>query len=233
MKKGTKLYRIRRYIEGVDFSDPPQWDYPPHMPENRANREGEPALYLGSSETVCLLETHISKEECYCLGEYVVQEDIELGGFLDVEDRNSTTWILIGVILNAFLISPARGDKNDGLFNYLDQRYRALILDDLRMTDVPRMDLPLKFATINKKNHLYKLTNQLIDHVKTKYPEGLRYSSCYLPIETIGIECSDYNVVLYSGGMKKLKYIGFKKKVQHDDFAGLDVIKVLLEKTQL
>ena len=82
IKKGMKLYRVRAYNESADFEDPSQWNYPPSMPENRANRSGEPALYLGSTENVCLLETHIKSGDKYYVGEYIIEEDICLGGFL-------------------------------------------------------------------------------------------------------------------------------------------------------
>ena len=70
------------------------------MPENRANKSGEPALYLGTTENICILETHIRKNEKYVLGEYEVTEDIILGGFLDWEDHKSMKKYLAGVILN-------------------------------------------------------------------------------------------------------------------------------------
>ena len=50
--KGTKLYRIRSYETDTDFSNPSQWKAPPHKPQNRANIEGQEALYLGSTENL-------------------------------------------------------------------------------------------------------------------------------------------------------------------------------------
>ncbi len=91
IKKGTKLYRIRRYEKQINYNSKEQWSYPPSKPENRANRSGEPALYLGTTETVCILETHIAKDEDYVLGEYEVTDDIKLGGFLKNEKPNITS----------------------------------------------------------------------------------------------------------------------------------------------
>lgn len=59
--RGTRLYRIRCYENDIDFSNPDQWKAPPHKPQNRANTKGQEALYLGSTETICLLEAHIKK----------------------------------------------------------------------------------------------------------------------------------------------------------------------------
>ena len=151
IKKGTKLFRIRRYEDNIDFNSEEQWSYPPLMPENRANRCGEAALYLGTTEMVCLLETHISKGELYVLGEYEVIEDIKLGGFLSCEDFKKKTRYFAGIILNAFLIAPSRGDKNKELFDYLDKSYKELTINDIKIKDAYNIDLPLKFGVINKK----------------------------------------------------------------------------------
>lgn len=230
LKKGTRLYRVRSYQENTDFNDASQWNYPPHMPENRANHSGEPALYLGSTENVCLLETHIEIGGQYYLGEYEIIDDIELGGFLSCEDFKKVSWYLAGVILNAFLIAPARGDKNNDLFDYLDNVYKDIKPDDLQMSDAKKMDLPLKFGVINKKEEFYKVTNRLIEVIKTQHPEGLSYSSCYIPVATIGIICSDHNIVLYPEGIKKIKFIGSQLKTNTNKFNGLDILKILVVK---
>lgn len=229
IKKGTKLFRIRRFEEGVDFSDPAQWSYPPHMPENRANVEGEPTLYLGTTEEVCRLETHIENGEKYVLGEYEVQEDIKLGGFIDFENHKSTTCYQTGVILNAFLIAPSRNEKNKDLFDYLDNKYKDLQLNDIKISDAKAIDLPLKFGTINKKNEFYKLTNKLLFSIKKKYPDGINYSSCFIPASTIGIYCSDTNIALYDKGMKKIKFISSTIKTNDKKYCGADVIKTIVK----
>ena len=230
IKKGTRLYRIRRFDESVDYSDERQWSYPPSMPENRANRSGEAALYLGTTENVCVLETHIAKDEQYVLGEYEVTDDITLGGFLSCEDYKSLRKYLAGVILNAYLIAPSRSDKNKELFEFLDDYYKGYTLDDLQMEEAKKLDLPLKFGFLNKREEFYKTTNKLLDHIKQKYQEGLSYSSCYIPAATIGIICSDSNVVLYKKGMNKLRFVQSTVKINQAKFTGLDILKVLVLK---
>ena len=227
LEKGTRLYRIRRFEKGIDFDDPRQWSYPPTMPGNRANRPGVPTLYLGTTETVCLLETHISKAEKYVLGEYEVLEDIALGGFWDCEDFQKVSWFLAGVILNAYLIAPSRGDKNRDLFAYLDQKYSGFSLDDLQIGEATKLDLPLKFAVLNKKEQFYDTTNRLVDCLKKKHPEGIGYSSCYIPAATIGIICSDYNIALYEPAFPKIRFLKSSVKENASDITGTEVIKVL------
>lgn len=227
LKKGTHLYRIRRYEEGVDYDDPRQWTYPPTKPGNRANHPGEPTLYLGTTEMVCLLETHISKTEKYVLGEYEVLKDITLGGFWDCEDYKKVSWFLAGVILNAYLIAPSRGDKNRELFAYLDQKYSGFSLADLQIGEATKFDLPLKFGVLNKKEQFYNMTNRLVDCLKKKHPEGIGYSSCYFPEATIGIICSDYNIALFEPGFSNIRFLKASVKENTSDINGTDVIKVL------
>ena len=228
IKKGTKLYRIRRYEQNIDFNLEQQWRYPPNMPENRANRNGEPALYLGTTEFVCLLETHIAKDEMYVLGEYEVTDDIILGGFLECEDYKKKTRYLAGVVLNAFLIAPSRGDKNKELFDYLDEHYKGLTINDIKGKDADKIDLPLKFGTINKKEEFYKVTNCLLEPIKKKYKNGINYSSCYIPVATIGVTCSDTNIVLYKEGMDKIQFVHSEIKKCKKNYSGVDVLKILV-----
>ena len=227
IKKGTKLFRIRKFEEGIDFSDLSQWNYPPNMPENRANKQGEAALYLGTTENVCLLETHVKNSEKYVLGEYEVLEDIKLGGFLDCENRHKKSRLYASIILNAYLIAPSRGEKNKELFEYLDNKYQELTINNLQINEVEKLDLPLKFGIINKKEEFYKTTNNLIEPLKKKYPDGLSYSSCFIPLATIGIVCSDHNIVLYKAGMKKIKLNKWCVKRNNNDYSGLDILKLL------
>ena len=229
--KGTKLYRIRRYKSEIDFSNSEQWSYPPLMPENRANEKGEAALYLGTTENVCLLETHIKYKEKYVLGEYEVQEDIILGGFLDCEDYKKTSWYLAGVILNAFLIAPSRNEKNDELFAMLDSVYKDTTENDLKfdINTIQKMNLPLKFGVINKRNEFYKMTNRILKPIKTKYKDGIQYSSCYIPVSTVGVSCTDCNIVLYRRGMTKICFKQAIIKTNKNKHTGIDMLKIIIK----
>lgn len=229
IKKGTKLFRVRKFLEGVNFNDNCQWSFPPSMPENRANHSKEAALYLGTTENVCILETHISKGEKYVVGEYEAINDIVLGGFIDCEDYGKKTRYDAGVVLNACLIAPARCDKNEELFSFLDDLYSGISINDLKVSDIEKLDLPLKFGFINKRNEFYKLTNRLITKIKEKYKDGLFYSSCYIPLSTVGITCSDSNIVLYKSGMEKIKFIKSEIKINTLKPTGLDFIKLLVK----
>lgn len=230
--KGTKLYRIRCYDTDTDFSDPSQWKAPPHKPQNRANIKGQEALYLGSTETICMLEAHIKKGDKYALGIYEVEEDIEVGGYLTYDSDNILhNWA--GMVLNAFLIAPSRSQRNKELFSYLDSYYGVLTLDDFadmnELKESGGLQLPMKFGVLNQLEQYYNLTNKLCNILSAYNPDGIRYSSCYLPLETLGIECSDFNIVLYSEGIPKVKLIDYKIKTNIRDFDYTDLLKVIMK----
>lgn len=231
--KGKKLYRIRKYVPDTDFSKECEWKAPPHKFQNRANFLGQKALYLGSTEDVCLLETHIKKGGKYALGIYEVMEDIEVGGFLSF-NPNNMLHNYAGMILNAFLIAPVRSKINTDLFLFLDSHYGKLTLDDFtNMKELKKsggFDLPIKFGVLNQRDKYYNLTNQVCNILSKNAPNGIKYSSCYIPMGTVGIECSEFNIVLYEHGIEKVKFIDFKENINKKAFTGEDTLKVLFEK---
>lgn len=229
ISKGTQLYRIRYFDNNIDFSDISQWNPNPKRTENRANIQGEEALYLSNDEFLCRLETHLKPNQKYVVGTYECTEDIELGSFIAPLSDNEM-YRLIGMVLNAFLISPSRSDKNQDLFYYLDNKYGQLDLDDFSIYDISTMDLQFKYGVLNKNDMYYKMTNMICNTIKKNYPDGIRYSSCYMPFDTIGVECSIYNVVLYSTGIKKIKFKKQEIKINDFNYNEIDVVKTLLER---
>lgn len=230
--KGTKLYRIRYYEADIDFSNLSQWAAPPNKPQNRANTKGQEALYLGSTETICLLETHINKGDTYALGIYEVTEDIEVGGYLSF-DTNNNLHTLAGMVLNAFLIAPSRSQRNKELFSYLDSHYGVLTLDNLasmnELKGTAGLQLSIKFGVLNRFEEFYNLSNQICNILSNDTPEGIRYSSCYLPFETVGVECSDFNIVLYSEGISKVKFVDYEIKTNTNEFNYTDFLKNMIK----
>lgn len=221
IKKGTKLYRIRNFEEGTDFSNLKEWAPSPNKSQGRINAQGEEALYLGSSEMLCVLETHHRYPEQYVLGEFECIEDITVGGFISYDTENNLH-NLASTVLNAFLIAPSRCERNKELFNYLEQKIGAVTIDDLISLKTNVVDakeeirLPYKFALLNQRSELHNLTNKVCKVIKKQYPEGIRYSSCFFPVETHGIISSEYNIVLFPEGIKKLKYM--KHTIKTIDF---------------
>ncbi len=207
LNKGYKLYRIRRYEEGVDFSNPCQWTAPPigKRWQNRANCEGQEALYLATNELLCILETQIKMGKKYVIATYECTEDICLGCLSFWNDTNKAL-NLAALVLNSFLMAPARKEKeNIELFQYLDRHFGLVRPEDVAIKDGALM--PFKFAVMNQNNEYYTLTNQICDVIAKQFQDGILYGSCYIPLTTTGSICTDSNVVLYDNGIKKVKYL--------------------------
>ena len=89
---------------------------------------------------------------------------------------------------------------------------------------------PLKLAVlVTKDDTYYHLTNEICDALKRYYPDGIRYSSCYAPIETIGISSNCYNLVLYEEGIKKISFVDAKELVYNQKMTSTDMIKIMFE----
>lgn len=227
--KGRKLYRIRKYNSETDFSNPSEWTAPPleYRQQNRANKVGQEALYLADSEHLCLWETHITKGEKYALATYECQEDIAVGSlsFLDSENINLN---LASFVINAFFMAPARKEnENVDIFEYLDERFGRVLPCDLKIED--GFLLSYKFGVMNQKHQHYELTNKIADSIATFFPDGIKYSSCYMPLENGGLGCPSNNIVLYNGGISKIKYIEHRIEICDEDSALIPIKKICEE----
>lgn len=228
IQKGTKLYRIRRFDENVDFSSECQWTPPPHKPQNRANKQGEEALYLSVDEATCILETHLNDGEKYVLGEYQCEENIVVGGYIST--KSNPRLVGIGNFLNAILIAPSRNEYNVKLFELLDKHYGTVLPKDLKWDAVKNnFCLPFKCGVMNKREEYYKITNMLCEIIKRRYSDGIKYSSSYMPLEALGLESNCYNVALYTDGIKKLRFIKHEIKTKKNDgFNSVEIAKLIL-----
>ena len=234
--KGTKLYRIRSYHENTDYSNPKEWAPSPSRKQNRCNSEGEEAIYLANNEILCILETYIQKGDTYVLGEYVTIEDIKVGGFIYFPFNNESSWKwYVGMILNMFLIAPCRNEKNKNLFELLDSAYDDQDFSKIRLEDIRaknNMEVSFRIGKIVQKN-FYKITNKLCSILKRHTPEGIRYSSCYVPIETVGITFSAYNLVLYSSGISKIKFSNYVIKSLDTDISAEKLDELLIKNNKI
>ena len=230
LKKGTILYRIRKLDPHFDVFDIKEWGPNPFKKENRANKNQETAMYFNIMSDVCEMETHLKTNDKYAIARYEVVEDIKVGGFFD--NKKDIRMLMAGILFNSFLISPSRGDNNCELFEILDKRYGQINLDDITKEDIIKhnFELPLKLSVlVTRDNTYYYLTNEICDCIKKYYPEGIRYSSCYVPLETIGISSNCYNIVLYEEGIKKIRFMDAKECVFDKTVTSTEVIKTLLD----
>lgn len=233
LKQGTKLYRIRTYRENTDYTNLNEWLPSPKKSQNRCNAEGETAIYLGSHEEVCLLETHTKQNSKYVLGEYTVTQDIQLGGFNYVKPDESKWKMIVAMAYNAFLIAPVRNEKNKELFEFLDEFYADDDYDSITLKSVVskyNMNLPFRLGHLYSSEKYFNFTNMLCSILKKNTPSGIRYSSCFIPAETVGIECSHYNVVLYDDAISYLKFEKPYEKTNISNATPVGIAKSLLVK---
>lgn len=232
LKKGTKLYRIRRYSDKTNFANLTEWNPPPAKPQNRCNRAGEAALYLGSDENICLLETHIAKGEKYVLGEYEVLDNIKIGGYTYVKPNESEWKRLIGILFNDFLIAPSRNEYNKALFVIMDKHFSDTDFSEIKLSTLTsareEFKLSWRIGHINKKDKYYEITNKMCSILKGQNPNGLRYSSCFVPIETVGIECSAYNICLYESALNSIKYVSHSVKINNNELTSEAIAEIIL-----
>lgn len=230
--KGTKLYRIRRYSKDTDFLNPSEWSPAPSKPQNRCNRAGEAALYLGSTELICLLETHIGRGEQYALAEYDVIKDIEVGGFIYVRPDESKWKFFAAMLFNAFLIAPSRNEINKELFKILDNYFDDTDYSKIGLSTLTTVNdeirLSWRLGRINQRDEYYSITNKMCEILKRKTPNGIIYSSCFISMETVGIQCSEYNICLYESGMKDVKFTNATIKTNINKFNSTDLVNLLL-----
>ena len=186
---------------------------------------------------VCILETQLQEGEKYAIGKYRCIEDFEVGGYFSLSKSNE--WKNISaIVLNAFLIAPSRGEKNKKLFEYLDDKFRNIDVEDFESireciyNGSEGIKLPYKFAVLNKNEKLYNLTNRLCEILQRKYTNGIRYSSSFIPVDCPGIECSEYNLVLYENGINKIKFCDYEIKMK-DSGNGVELNTLNITKTLL
>lgn len=123
---------------------------------------------------------------------------------------------------------------NNKLFQYLDLRFQNENLDykncNRILEDNKNMLLPIKLGYYNSYENYYILTSLLCMVLRKKYPLGIKYSSCYLPIETFGINCSCYNIVLYESALNKIKWNHDEIiKTSHKNYRGEDTLGIIFE----
>lgn len=168
--------------------------------------------------------------DTYVLGKYRCKKDIVVGGFLS-DDPSNNAHYLAGNILNSFLIAPSRSAWNKELFAFLDNHYGKISLDDMKSFDLVwesgGLELPLKFGVLNQRDEFHCLTNMLCDRLARKTPQGIRYSSCYLPMEAPGISCSDYNLALYASGIASIELVDYDIKQNNSIITPIKVIECL------
>ena len=226
LKKGTKLYRIRRGINSNNINDEDEWKPNPKKTKNRFNDEGEEALYLASSDVLCLLELHIKKDEDYAIAQYEVLEDINLGTFDKTKTRAD---INVLSFLNVVMMIINSSEENITTLKLLDKTLGKMTFEEIFNNPILNYFAPFKLGLILKGNDPHFYTRMLSKNFKTCDLDGIRYSSSFLPLGSPLFFVSEYNYVLYSKGIKKIKFLSSERKTSKSDYSIDVMVKLMMD----
>lgn len=122
--------------------------------------------------------------------------------------------------------------KSADVFSVLDTIFDDIDYSNIRLKDFNDLKLksamPYRIGMINKRDKYYEITNTLCDTLKSKHPKGIRYSSCWIPVETVGLACSDYNIVLYEKGLDSIQFIESEIKTNTSKVSQKEITECLL-----
>lgn len=123
--------------------------------------------------------------------------------------------MILSEVLNAFLIAPSIQEKNKELCMYLDSKFGEILPNDLKIILLDNaVRLQYVFSVMNRLEKYYNITNWMSEILKKRYAMGIRYRSCFMPIECPGIESNGYNLVLYESGIEKIQFLEHEKNTK-------------------
>lgn len=214
IKKGTKLYRIRKDA-GKDLTDEKEWiipgDYTP--PKNRFNADGEFVLYLSTDVGILPRECELNEGDDYWLAEYTVTNDFEVGILLKNNDEVAH---ILHLILSA--LHDNNKFKKDELI-LLEQHLSVVDPTGLN-TIFSDLTAPLYLSRYIKQD-IYDISNKMWIILKENFPNGIRYNSSYFSMfELSGFskcvalgELDAGNLALTECAMNYVKYERAVKKI--------------------
>ena len=114
-------------------------------------------------------------------------------------------------------------------FICLGDSFKDLIIDKTKRS----MEIVEDIAKESQKEKYYNLTNQLCEIVEKDYPCGIYYSSCYFPIGNTIIDCSEYNLALYTPALSCIKFVDYNIKSleikRKESFTDVNIAKIILK----
>lgn len=231
IKKGDKLYRARK-DDGSDFSSDNAWKLAPpkYTRKGRFNREKKPVLYVGTMEQILPREIGLKPGDKYYIAEYEVLDDIKVGSLLKQYS---------GITMLLHKIAMAVEDETKLTLSEKEALEKLNIKKD-EMIELAANSLSSFYIHRCISGDLYEFTNRIFDTILEDNPEGIRYASCYAPIElsggrevlTLNGENAG-NYALTSKAVDKLKVVNVTKNVYtKDDYDKNDLsmmINIFLE----
>lgn len=207
---GTILYRARK-DNGVALIDETDWWMPPeeYAGRGRFNSEQKPILYLSTMDFILPREIGLNINDSYYLSKYRVKSSFRVGSLLKTDD-----------IVNYVLHKVAIAIEDDSKLAGEERKLISSITDKLKPWDIVNDFTSSFYLYHDLKKDLYDITNKIADLVLSKNPCGIRYCSCYVPIEmsggpqilTLNGEVEG-NYALTNEGIRNLEWIEAEKRV--------------------
>ena len=207
IKKGTKLYRLRRE-DGSDLLNPKAWGLAPKekVTQGRFNKEKEPLLYVATSNTVLGREIRLKDDEVYYEAIYECKKDFQVGSLFSSDG-------IIPMLLHKISLSI----ESDSclLDNELNKLQDKIVLNNV--SDVLDFEFS-PFYIYSIIDNLYDYTNKIGRAAMNE--NGLRYASIYEPFELSGGKLiftsngiENGNIVLTEEGIKNIEFLSAERKV--------------------
>lgn len=212
--ENTILYRARK-DNGVDLINESDWWMPPekYVSKGRFNRERKPVLYLSTMDFVLPREIGLNVDDAYYLSKYRVKNNFCVGSLLKTNDT-----------VNYVLHKVAIAIEDDSKLTPEERKLLSPIMDKLKPWDIVNSFSSSFYLYHHLKTDLYDVTNKIFEQALSKNSCGIRYCSCYVPIEmsggpqilTLGGEVEG-NYALTNAGIRNLEWLGAEKRIYTED----------------
>lgn len=208
--EGTILYRARKDV-GIPLLNELDWWMPPESitEQGRFNCKCNPVLYLGTFDFILPREIGLDVDDTYYLAKYRVKNSFSIGSLLKNDD-----------IVNYILHKVAMAIEDDSKLRLEEKNALTIRSEIIKPMDFANdFSIPYYLHSYLRKN-LYDITNKVAELVLIKNPYGIRYCSCYTPIEmsggnfvlTLDGEMGGNYALTYEG-IANLEWISAEKKV--------------------
>lgn len=208
--EGTILYRARK-DKGTPLLQESDWWMTPekYVTKGRFNRVRKAIFYVGTMDYVLPREIGLMSGDAYYLAKYRVDNDFSVGSLLKIND-----------IVNYILHKVAIAIEDDSKLTTEEKSVLVVKYDKLKPWDLVN-DFNSSFYLHHQiGKDLYDITNKIADLVIKKNENGIRYGSCYVPIEMSGGPTVltldgeiEGNYALTNDGIKNLKWVGVERRV--------------------
>ena len=208
------FYRVRKDI-GKPLINESDWWMPPQIKtsQGRFNYAGKPVLYLGTMDSVLPREVGLNSGDVYYIAKYRCKNSFRVGSLLKTND-----------IINYVLHKVAIALVDYSILIAVERRELKYQNVNLSPWDIVNDFSSSYYLHHSLRRNLYDITNKISDLIISRYECGLRYCSCYVPIEMSGGPQvltldgeKEGNYALTNAGIKNLEWMGVERRIYTED----------------